>query len=243
MFIIIGGDGKEYGPATAEQLRAWMTAGRANLDTRAKRSGTEEWRRLGDFDEFAGPGVPPPIPATAAVDPAAGTPVGAQTGRAPTELADRGMRFLSWLLDNVIGTIVVLPGALMIGVTVIMELILQRGEVTPEFTGRAAIGLVLLMVGGLALLITQVWLLTVRGQTLGKLILGIRIVRLRDGANPGFLKAVVIRWVAPGLIQMMLNILPPLGLIFFIVDSCFIFRDDRRCLHDLMADTIVVKAG
>lgn len=240
MFTIIGGDGREYGPATAEQLRAWMAAGRANLDTRAKLAGTDEWRRLGDFAEFSGTGVPPPMGVPPSENPVVAAPASAAVR--PAELADRGMRFLAWLLDNVIGTIVVLPGALLIGVTVIMELILQRGEVTPEFTGRAAIGLVLLLVGALALLITQIWLLTVRGQTLGKLILGIRIVRLRDRGNPGFLRAVVIRWVAPALIQMLLNILPPLGLIFFIVDSCFIFREDRRCLHDLMADTIVVKA-
>lgn len=242
MFTIIGGDGKEYGPATAEQLRAWMAAGRVNLDTRAKLAGTDEWRRLGDFPEFSAPGVPPPMSAQPPVGPATTLPMSVSDPARPVELADRGMRFLSWLLDNVIGTLVVLPGALLVGVTVIMELILQRGQVTPEFTGRAAIGLVLLLIGGLALLITQVWLLSARGQTLGKLILGLRIVRLRDGTNPGFVKAVLIRWLAPALIQMMLNILPPLGLIFFIVDSCFIFRNDRRCLHDLMADTIVVKA-
>ena len=29
---------------------------------------------------------------------------------------------------------------------------------------------------------------------------------------------------------------------FFITDWCMIFRDDRRCLHDLIAGTRVVKA-
>ncbi|MBS0632749.1 MAG: DUF4339 domain-containing protein [Verrucomicrobia bacterium] len=71
MFTIIGGDGKEYGPATAEQLRQWITAGRANLDTKAKALGTDEWRRLGDFAEFSGGDVPPPIAASAPA-PAAG---------------------------------------------------------------------------------------------------------------------------------------------------------------------------
>ncbi|MEO7597960.1 MAG: DUF4339 domain-containing protein, partial [Opitutus sp.] len=64
MFTIIGGDGQEYGPASAQQLRAWMAAGRVNLDTKAKQVGTEDWRRLGDFPEFASSesaGVPPPL--------------------------------------------------------------------------------------------------------------------------------------------------------------------------------------
>ena len=61
MFIIIGGDGKEYGPATVSQVRGWLEGGRANTDTRAKRVGTEEWRRLGDFVEFGGVEVVAPV--------------------------------------------------------------------------------------------------------------------------------------------------------------------------------------
>lgn len=68
MFIIIGGDGKEYGPATLEQLRSWVAGGRANLETQAKRVGEEQWRRLGDFPEFSETGAPQPpaapVPAT-----------------------------------------------------------------------------------------------------------------------------------------------------------------------------------
>jgi hypothetical protein len=73
MFIIIGGDGKEYGPVSAEQIRAWLAGGRANLDTKAKAVGTEEWRRLGDFAEFsgAGPAAAPPPVATGEIDPKA----------------------------------------------------------------------------------------------------------------------------------------------------------------------------
>lgn len=52
MFTIIGGDGKEYGPVSAEQVRAWLASGRANLQTKAKYAGTEEWHTLGDYTEF-----------------------------------------------------------------------------------------------------------------------------------------------------------------------------------------------
>lgn len=73
MFTIIGGDGKEYGPVSTEQIRAWLAAGRANLDTKAKAVGTEEWRRLGDFADFVGGSAPASAPRTSAPPPA---PVG-----------------------------------------------------------------------------------------------------------------------------------------------------------------------
>lgn len=55
MFTIVGADGREYGPVAAEQLRQWMAESRVTLDMRAKRAGTEEWRTLRDFPEFAAP--------------------------------------------------------------------------------------------------------------------------------------------------------------------------------------------
>jgi len=63
MFTIIGGDGKEYGPVSAEQVRTWLASGRANLSTKVKVVGSEEWRTLGDLAEFsgAGAGTPPPV--------------------------------------------------------------------------------------------------------------------------------------------------------------------------------------
>jgi hypothetical protein len=65
MFTIIGGDGKAYGPATLEQIRAWIAAGRANLETQARRQGEEQWHALGDFPEFNAGGATPSPPVTA----------------------------------------------------------------------------------------------------------------------------------------------------------------------------------
>ena len=75
MFIIIGGDGKEYGPVSAEQVRAWIASGRANLSTKAKYVGTEDWHTLGEYTEFVGgpaaaASAPPPM-AAGPVDPKA----------------------------------------------------------------------------------------------------------------------------------------------------------------------------
>lgn len=61
MFTIIGGDGQEYGPVSTEQMQAWMSAGRADRNTRARRDGETEWKTLGDFSEFSGSTQPPPV--------------------------------------------------------------------------------------------------------------------------------------------------------------------------------------
>ncbi len=60
MYKIIGADGKEYGPISAEQLRQWIAEGRANSQTKILLDGATEWKPLSEFPEF---GVTPPSPA------------------------------------------------------------------------------------------------------------------------------------------------------------------------------------
>lgn len=228
MFTIIGGDGKEYGPATADQIRRWIAAGRANLDTKAKALGSEEWRPLADYPEFGAVAAaePPPIP---------GLP-------GEFELADPWSRLGAWFADKVIAFLCCLPGFVFLGSSVLMSVLTGNGEIPDQMSGQLLLGWVLLSIGGSILLFIQCWLLATRGQTLGKKLVGIRIVTVADNANPGFGKAVGRREIVPGLIGFILNFVPPLGFVFFVVDSCFIFRADRRCIHDLIAGTKVVKA-
>jgi uncharacterized membrane protein len=53
MYKIIGADQKEYGPVSAEQIRAWITEGRANGQTLVWSEGETEWKPLAAFPEFA----------------------------------------------------------------------------------------------------------------------------------------------------------------------------------------------
>ncbi len=53
MYKVIGADGKEYGPASAEQIRQWIAEGRVNAQTKAQAAGTTDWRTLAEFGEFA----------------------------------------------------------------------------------------------------------------------------------------------------------------------------------------------
>ena len=75
MYRVIGADGLEYGPVTAEQVRAWIAEGRANAQTRGLAEGTTQWRPLAEFPEFApmlarsAPPLPAPGPINAARPP------------------------------------------------------------------------------------------------------------------------------------------------------------------------------
>lgn len=86
-----------------------------------------------------------------------------------------------------------------------------------------------------------VWLVQ-SGQTIGKRVVRIRIVR-PDGTPAGAARLLLMRGGAFMLVQRLLGgINPLLGLAFWLADVLMIFSADRRCLHDRFADTIVVAA-
>jgi uncharacterized RDD family membrane protein YckC len=78
-------------------------------------------------------------------------------------------------------------------------------------------------------------LLAHEGQTLGKRWAGIRIVR-SDGTR-ATLSWLILRRQLP---QLVLNLIPVVNVIA-VIDPLLIFRTSRKCLHDNIADTIVVK--
>ena len=72
-YTLIGGDQKQYGPVTDEQLRQWILDGRVNPHSQVKAESDAEWRPLSAFPEFAAAlaaksaasGVPPALPSAA----------------------------------------------------------------------------------------------------------------------------------------------------------------------------------
>jgi GYF domain 2 len=71
-YIIIGGDQKEYGPITADDVRQWIGEGRLGKQSLMKAESDAEFRPLEKFPEFASafgakaplPGMPPPLGST-----------------------------------------------------------------------------------------------------------------------------------------------------------------------------------
>ncbi len=149
-------------------------------------------------------------------------------GVAPTAtdhstLADPGSRLVAKIVDNLSLMAVLLPGFLVMVsmVSVDEDLALLGG----------ALGVLLGLVAWCGWTLK---LLAENGQTIGKRMLGVKIVN-DDGSPVPVGKVVFIRFAAT---QLLVSFIPFFGLI----DVLFIFRADRRCIHDMMASTKVVKA-
>jgi uncharacterized RDD family membrane protein YckC len=146
---------------------------------------------------------------------------------APIELADRGTRLAAFIVDGIIMACMwYLPFLLVFG--------LGGGFGDTQPSGSLILTGVLLGTVGFA-----VWCwLTVRyvlanGQSIAKRMLGIKVVRT-DGSPISLGRIFWLRNVVNGL----LGIIP----LYQLVDPLFIFGEPHQCLHDKLADTIVIKA-
>ncbi len=68
MYKLIGADGQQYGPVSAEQLRKWIAENRVNAQSLVLPEGATEWKAIGTLPEFGGDfragalgAVPPPL--------------------------------------------------------------------------------------------------------------------------------------------------------------------------------------
>ncbi|AXK73082.1 RDD family protein [Lysobacter sp. TY2-98] len=152
-------------------------------------------------------------------------------------LADRASRLLAQLVD--LGMVIV-PVLLFVfaGYRQFSRNMLGMHGLS---TGAAtAILIAVAMILGIA--IWNIVLLVRYGQTVGKKVMKIRIVR-SDGSPVSFWRILFMRSMAISLLSRACSLLHPLlGLAVSLGDVLMIFREDRRCLHDQIADTIVIDA-
>lgn len=92
-------------------------------------------------------------------------------------------------------------------------------------------------VAGTILFTIYFWLLHARwGQTLGKRLCRLKVVSSATGEAPGIRDSGLRALVHP-----LLTGIPYLGPVLYLVDALWIFADsDRRCLHDVIAKTVVI---
>lgn len=141
------------------------------------------------------------------------------------ELAGRSDRLWAAIIDRLL----LLP--VPIAATILLPGMRNTGSMMP-FT---ILALILALLG---VILFQYWLLTTAGQTVGKRMMGIKIVRVKDLQNGGFVVNVLLRSLA----MILVNLIPVVGTVAGLGDPLLIFRDDRRCLHDHIAGTCVIKA-
>lgn len=79
MYKIIGNDGQQYGPVSAEQLRRWLGENRLNAQTLIQPEGVTEWKAVSTFLEFSGDLKPTP--------PLMAPPAAAVSARASNKIA------------------------------------------------------------------------------------------------------------------------------------------------------------
>lgn len=142
------------------------------------------------------------------------------------ELASRGTRFGAAMIDWLA---YVVPAAILWSVVFTA---LRNGH-APQATATTTLIVVSLLL--VAVMVANLILVIQSQQTIGKKLLKIQIVR-GDGSACSPLRIIFLRGFVTGL----LSAIPFVGGFVALLDPLLIFRDNRRCLHDDIADTTVV---
>lgn len=146
-----------------------------------------------------------------------------ETARSDPRLGGIGSRFLARILDVlVVGGIFTLVGFLI------------RPDVKPD---TADVGL--LALGAAIALLYEVPSTAMWGQTLGKHVARIRVVRVEDGRMPGANRSLLRYFTA-----YLAGFVPYVGLIAgVVVELWFLWDPRRQNIPDKVARTLVVKVG
>lgn len=149
--------------------------------------------------------------------------------------AGRAQRLLAVIIDSMI---IGVPAIFMAIALPAYQAYVQRAGGQPASDSGALIVAMMLfgvfVVGYVAYQLYWIWK---NGQTLGKKLIKIKIVRV-DGSRASFPRIVFVRAMVPALV----GAIPLVGMLFSLTDVLFIFGESRRCVHDYMADTIVINA-
>lgn len=150
------------------------------------------------------------------------------------ELATRWQRFAGSFIDSMIMIATALPiyVAMLFGLELAEPGYIDR----PETTMKGLIESFMVLIGmAIGFLLVNGYLLAKNGQTVGKLIVGTRIVGDRTGELMPLSRIFLLRYLL-----LWTLVLLPFGTLFSLADSLAIFRDNRKCLHDDFAHTKVV---
>ena len=160
----------------------------------------------------------------------------------PQELAGVGQRIGGALLDVVLSLLMMLPG-LIIGGGMLFAAASQAEANGGEPQG-AAIAIGGILVGGLIILgnglipmVVNIVLISKSGQSLGKKIIGTRMVSQHTGETVGFVHGFLLRT----FVFQLITGIPVVGGFIALADIVFLFTEGNQTLHDRLAGTRVVR--
>lgn len=231
----IARNGQQLGVFSEPEIQSGVSTGRFLADDLFWTEGMATWQSLNT--RFSAQAGQPTFSAAASNSPAF-NPYAAPQSNIVTSamtpqlnLASRGLRLGAACLDTFIMMVVMIlpmiPGFIAIAQSE------NAGKLQNNFPVHSLYWFGAAFLASLGLLIWNAIWLARYGQTIAKRMLGIRIVCFPSGLPAGVGKAFWLRAVVNYLIN---SFVPLYGL----VDACFIFREDQRCLHDLIADTTVI---
>lgn len=146
------------------------------------------------------------------------------------EPASRWARLFAAMLDTLV---ILLAIGILFGLLGLLlgekylELVPEQG-ILPDLLGG---------ISAVALYFVINWsLLRSHGQTLGKRVLGIRIVDA-DGKVPGT-RALLKRYA----FFQGIGLIPAIGPLLSLINVLGVFGSSRQCMHDMVADTFVIRA-
>ncbi len=146
------------------------------------------------------------------------------------ELASRWQRLWGALLDGLIMMAIIFP---IMWISGVWQPLMQGEQISVEQR------IWLFIFGVILFFVLQGYLLAKHGQTIGKRIVGTRIVSAEDGQIFPLSRIFWLRHFPLSLICQ----IPTLGSWLSVIDVLFIFRKDKRCIHDLIAGTRVVNVN
>jgi uncharacterized RDD family membrane protein YckC len=162
---------------------------------------------------------------------------------APGSLAERGARLLAASIDELILLAISLP---MVFGAVPAIIAMVSGGTDPELLDTSDVlrvmvrgpGTIITVLALLAWCVITAWLVAANGQSIGKRMVGIKVVRT-DGSRASFARIFLLR----NAVNALPNLLPYVGWLYQLVDPLLIYQESRQCLHDKIADTIVVRCA
>lgn len=150
-----------------------------------------------------------------------------QSEAGEVELAGRWRRLGGAIIDSMVMLVLVVPLFVYMGV-------FNPGAAQEQ---NILMQLLLVAIGFAAWLLVNGYLLYRYGQSVGKRLLSMKIVRL-DDQQAEFSRIVLLR----ALPMHLLSVVPVVGNVIGLVDVLFIFGSAKRCLHDYIAKTRVIMA-